>query len=194
MNQPVKSYTNANQFRFVCPIFSAEVGIRECFILRDAWMKGTKVAVRKGCQACMSASKCPVGHIVSSIQHGGPDAYYSPVPKVGSLRPEILDRIGPIVVTERCIERFPELDDKQKAAIRAVNGVLGVAAFKTKRAAAVLEHIDEDTCVQVYRSRDDRAGEEPVAPKPSKKDTALLDAAASGDISAAINNAIAEAA
>ena len=121
-NVPIKTYSPANMFKFVCPIFSAEVEIRQCLQLRDMVWKGRGPEVRKGCQACMSASKCPVVRIVQKMTEET-DIYYSPVPKVGHLHVEILNHIAPITVTDSIMQsaRFDTMTDQQRKQIAVAN-------------------------------------------------------------------------
>jgi hypothetical protein len=53
-----------NQFSFTCPVFNVETKLSVCIKLRDLVWRGSRPDVRKGCQACMSAGKCPAATIL----------------------------------------------------------------------------------------------------------------------------------
>jgi hypothetical protein len=189
----MQTYRADNEFRFQCPIFGAEVQIKQCLQLRDACAKGKHPVVRQGCQACLKASKCPIPAIINSVNHNGPDTYFSKEPKVGTLRPDIFDRIGPIVVPQYVMNEYGAMSDQQKAMILAVNGLEGVKAFKVKRDKSELEQFDPD---DDPRARIFGASERPaklkVVKSDDKREDALLEAATTGDMSAAINIATQE--
>src|SRR3954468_1108106 len=98
--QQVKTYAENNQFRFNCPIFKVEVQIKQCLSLRDMVWRGEKVGVRRGCQACLRSSKCPMVPLVHdfSFMREPEDIYHSTEPRVGHLSSALLGRIAKIVV------------------------------------------------------------------------------------------------
>ena len=56
-----------NKARINCPIFDTQVNVASYVALRDKVWRGEHVEVRRGCQACMHCSKCPVSVLVSKI-------------------------------------------------------------------------------------------------------------------------------
>lgn len=174
----VKTYSADNRMSITCPVFGAETELRACFHLDYKVMRGQAPAVRKGCQAAMRCSKCPIWHIKAEIARDGSDPYYSPEPRHGALSPSILGRIAPIVVLESVIESIGA-SDGEKAKLRECNE----AARKGVRPAPV------PTRQRIARS--------PVQAAPTLEPTAreaLVDAAVTGNIAAAITSAVKESA
>lgn len=101
---PRPTLMSHNEFRFECPIFKATVKIADCFRLRDMVWRGDKPDVRKGCQSCMRASKCPINNIVMDMCKHDREPYFSAVPVVGKLEQRDLDRIAPIKFLESWID------------------------------------------------------------------------------------------
>jgi hypothetical protein len=104
----LRTYAENNQFRFKCPIFGVEVKIRECLSLRDMVWKGEKVGVRRGCQACIHTSKCPMVPLVYDFAYRreGEDVYHSTEPRVGHLQPSLLARIAQIIVPNYWLDKL----------------------------------------------------------------------------------------
>jgi hypothetical protein len=96
----LKTLSPSNQFQFPCPIFGSVTKIASCFQLDELVMRGQRPAVRKGCQACMKSSKCPIWHIKQHQLQTNADDYYSAEPKVGQLSSAILERIAPIRIQD----------------------------------------------------------------------------------------------
>lgn len=176
-----KTLAPENQFRFVCPIFQAETKIATCFKVRDRVWRGEQFVERGGCQVCLSASKCPIVHVLNKMMRGEDDPYHSAEPKVGSLEPEILERISPILVLPFQMAGR-ELNDRERQLIEAAN--------ENARAGAKL--------------RSARKGSEEPMPAPKKRaktiaapstdatvktESKVADAAVTGDFAAAINAA-----
>lgn len=149
-NPVIKTYSPENAFQFQCPIFSATVEIRQCLLLRDLMYKGRQIDKRIGCQACMSASKCPIIPMVRQMDERG-DVYYSKEPKVGHLQPELLAHIAPIVVTNTTLNspRFVNLSEEQRNAILASNGQAAPVKSAVRSKAAPLERVEAPTPVSV---------------------------------------------
>ncbi len=129
-----KTLSPNNKFTFTCPIFGAEVAIAGCFQLRDLVWKGDRPGVRRGCQAAMSASKCPIHHILTDMMRRGTDPYHSDVPKHGSLEQAHLDHIAPILVREATIMEY-DVVDRARELLREGNekahqGIVIVSAHK----------------------------------------------------------------
>lgn len=163
-----KTLDPANQFSIICPIFKAQTKIAACFALRDLWARGEGPPTRRGCQIALDAGKCPIDHILQSMRIKGDDPYHSKEAKVGVLRAEILERIAPVLVLEKAIERA-NLPPKEAECLLKANentrkGV-GRAAKKSRRADLTMAEIDA------------KAGE-------------TTKAAETGDMAAAVNAAI----
>lgn len=186
----IHTYGAANRFRFNCPIFGAEVEMRQCLQLRDEWAKGKRIEQRRGCQACLSASKCPIVHIIARIQADPAkhDVYHSDEPKVGKLRPEILERIARIVVCQHTLNAYQPIPDGQMARIDAVNGLKGVEAMAKNVGVpkAELEAVIEAKSAVYDYEPPPTPKRQAQKPKP-KAEGESHDAAASGDLSAVVN-------
>lgn len=172
------TFAEENAFSFVCPIFNVETKIADCIKLRDAVWRGRQLSVRRGCQACMASSKCPAAAIVQRIaMTRGPhaDDYGSPTPVTGKLRADILERILPVVV------RQPHLD---QLAVPAVEVQLIESANERIQA-----QLGRAPAASTGRVTTGKSRSRPEAAKQAKPETsqALNSAAASGDLSAAIN-------
>lgn len=157
-NPVIKTYSPENAFSFTCPVFQATVEIRQCLLLRDLVYKGRRIEKRIGCQACMSASKCPIISLVQTMDEAG-DVYYSKEPRVGHLQPELLAHIAPIVVTDVTLNspRFADMSEEQRAAIRASNGrVVPVKAYSSK--APKLESVQAPEAVSVAATPEPEEG------------------------------------
>ncbi|AMB48232.1 hypothetical protein [Methylobacterium sp. AMS5] len=172
----IKSYSPKNEAKIVCPIFNAETKIADCFTLEQQLARGQVQEERRGCQACMRSSKCPVYWINREIQRTGEDHYHAGEPKVLSLKPGILDAIAPIVVQERHINELGvsgvELD-----AIVAANDTTSSGAKRAKKAPAV----------SLGRVKAEERSVPRAAPAAESDD--VTQAALSGDMSAAITKA-----
>jgi len=187
MPEHYKTLALDNQFRFVCPIFGAEVAMRECMSLRDLQYKGQGPEIRKGCQACISAQKCPIVHVLREIGPGV-DPYYSPTPKVGKLSDHIMRSIAPIVVPESTMKsaRFADMPQRQAELIQACDGLKGFKNFKGTQGATLedvgirtpSEHASEGNRIHRSVTKTPAPAEEPQ------------DAAVTGDLSAALNRAM----
>lgn len=190
---PVKTYRSDNQFRFNCPIFGSEVEIRQCFTLREQWARGKQMETRRGCQACLSASKCPIVPIMKALQQNPEqnDHYYSAEPKVGKLRPEILERIARIMVPQSTLNTFQPIPEGQARCIDAVDGLKGVAAMARNSGvdAAELEAVMvRQDSVYDYTPEPSK----PRAPKSEPKSAPPAKVAAPNDMSAVVNSMMKE--
>ncbi|MCP1540029.1 hypothetical protein [Methylorubrum extorquens] len=174
----IKTYSPKNEALIVCPIFGAETKIADCFALEQQLARGKIQDERRGCQACIRGSKCPIYWINRDIQRTGNDHYHASEPKVVALRPEILDQIGPIIVREQTMNELG-VGGAEAQAIAAMNDAAGTgSARKSARKAASV------TLAPVKPAS---------APKPAEDDE-LTKAAISGDLSAAVTKAAAKAA
>lgn len=170
-----KTLSPENQFKFTCPIFRVETKISACFSLRDHFWRGERPPVRVGCQCAMDAGKCPIPVVLNRMIREGTDPYHSVEPRVGKLDYDVLDRISRVLVTDATMKRYPLSAGETGLLLRANedarNGVLS-APKKSRREERVVETLPD------------------VAPaeKTTKSDASeLMKAAASGDMTAAIN-------
>lgn len=175
-----------NQFEFVCPIFNVQTKMRHCTKLRDIVFGGGRPEVRKGCQACITASKCPAAEIVRRISYGKgqvPDDYGSRTPVVGKLRKNVLEKIHRVIVMERTLNdhRVPDAERQLIAgASERIGKMLGAAPLPG----------DDGPAPRTF-------AQEAAAPKKPRKarsqadnsNDALTKAAATGDLAAAVNAA-----
>lgn len=97
-----------NKARINCPVFNTQVNVASCVSLRDKVWRGEHVEVRRGCQACMHCSKCPVAELVSKICFGSdyPDNLGSTEPKLLALSEDILRRIENVVVLDKTMDHL----------------------------------------------------------------------------------------
>lgn len=165
MYDPKRTLDPQNQLHIVCPIFNAETPIAACFTLRELVWCGKPPQVRKGCQVCMRANKCPINNIIwDMVRHPDTDPYWSDQKKVAHFKQHHLDQIARVTVPESLIVSH-ELSDKEVLMIRRANNAAKTGA--------------------ISRGRPERdAPIEPVV------DEATLTAAKTGDMSAAINAAL----
>jgi len=169
------SISYQNKFSFTCPIFAASTKLAACVMLRDKIWRGENVPVRKGCQACMHASKCPATAIVNQILRNWkepPDAYGSLEPVEGKLRADILEQILPVVVPDRELVDVPP---GERALILSANDRIAKQLGVAPSAKA--------------SSRPAQRMKPPAPLKPAKTNDTILNAAATGDMAAAINGA-----
>jgi hypothetical protein len=163
MSKQIATYSPQNRFSFTCPIFNVATEIRLCLHLRDLLWAGKRQDARRGCQACLHDSKCPIVPMVSQITRTGQDpGYYAAEPRHGSLKPELLARTENVVVMDKTLLNFDVGDAERKAILRA-NEMAGKNAPHVERSA-------------------------PRKSKPiAKAIETVIDAAKSGDLGAAIS-------
>jgi len=180
----LKTLSPENRFAFTCPVFGADVEIRTCLHLQEMQYRGKAPEVRKGCQACITASKCPIIHIVKDLNEHN-DPYYSAEPKVGRLSNKVLNAIAPIMVPDFVLrqDRYADIPEKQKQMIRDCNGLSG---------AKQLKGIDLETLAAPAPTPSSKA-HKPRGVAPTTE-SYLDTAAATGDLAAAINIAVTEGA
>lgn len=176
----IEALKNENAFRFNCPVFATEVEVSDCFRLLEQHMKGFRVAGRNGCQACMSASKCPTREMFDEAAED-PSRYFSATPKLGRISESVLEAIEPILVTEKTLENF-SVDSEDRATIAALNESSKPGRGKAKRS-KIIEPLDP-------ASKTKRTTLPPVKPRPVV-DEGVATAAQTGDLSAAITAAVA---
>jgi hypothetical protein len=115
-----KSFTDANEFAFKCPIFKVDVKFRDCAKLQQLHMRHDKPNVRKGCQACLTASKCPISHMIKELHHEGDGRYFSAEPSVGPISDAVIARTARILVMPFHTQQY-NLTDREKELIEDAN-------------------------------------------------------------------------
>lgn len=171
-----------NQFTFTCPVFNAETRISACIKLREKVWRGERVEVRMGCQACMSAGKCPTAHIVQRMAMSNApleDSYAAREPRSGKLLANVLERILPVVVTESNLVRFGVSDVERDLIAGANDRIL------KQLGSAPSERSTRTT----MRGSGGRGLSRPkiITPEVQPITSAVNTAAATGDLSAAIS-------
>jgi hypothetical protein len=166
-----KTLSPENQFLFTCPVFKVNTKIASCLELRELVWRGEKPAVRFGCQVAMHADKCPVPRIVRKMIRMQDDPYHSTEAKVGSIQQVILDEIAPVLVMDRHIDESAATDLEK------------IALHKCNKAARAGEHMTTKSREYKKPTAPKKAA---VAPAPKVSD-ATITAAATGDLSAALN-------
>lgn len=164
MNHYVKRKTLSptNQFRFKCPIFNVETKIASCFKIQELVWRGKRPDQRKGCQACLKSSKCPIVPILTRMRRTGEDDYYSDQPVTGRISKAVLDTIQPILVID---SHMKPLEGQELKLVLEAN---------------------ENACPVSERAAEPSKRKPRKAKKPSK-DAALMKAAATGDLAEVVN-------
>lgn len=172
-----------NKAEFHCPIFAADTRVAACTRLRELVWAGRRPAVRRGCQACMSAGKCPAAVIVSRLAFGSePDqTYYGrEEPGVIKLHADVLERVLPVVVMDSTLQSFG-VPQAERDLIASSNARIAAQLDKAPTSARSQKRAKIDTttsAVRVSRSS---------APVEKSPESDLAAAARSGDLAAAIN-------
>lgn len=160
----------ANQFAFTCPIFNVDVKMRQCVKLVEVTKVNQKLEVRKGCQACIRSSKCPVDTISRMISFKNasvqPGDYGATEPRKGSLSADILKRIAPIMVLDRTMNEFDVPD--------AERDLINTASPRIHKMAGTAP------------ADDTPAGKTKRTPRASASSTRINEAAATGNLAAAL--------
>ncbi len=162
----LKTLSPENQAIITCPIFRSDTKIAACFQLRELVWRGDRPAVRLGCQVAMDADKCPIPRMIKEMMHKpGDDPYHAPEPRKVAIRQSVLDSSSPVLISEKAIEACGA-SANEKAAMRRCNNDARNGSRMTSRTYA--------------------------PPKPPSKtkvevDDKITTAAATGDMSAAIN-------
>jgi len=183
-----KTFSPQNMWSFACPIFGAEVKIKDCLNLRDQWMRGQGPEVRKGCQGCMSSSKCPIIHVIKEVDNKkDSDPYFSAEPRLGRLSDYVMKAIAPIITAESTLNHpaYITMLPRHRELIVEVNGLEGFKHMKGLAKGTTLEDIG-------VKERKDAPQAYKKAAPPSK--TIDTTAAEIGDYAAAINAAMKDAA
>lgn len=99
-----------NVFVFTCPIFDVDTKISKCMKLRHKVWRGERIETMRGCQACMTSSKCPAALIVSKLGMAKDfkqlERYAADAPEKGRLHADILEGVLPVLVQAEAYRRF----------------------------------------------------------------------------------------
>ena len=177
-----KTFAPDNQYRIVCPLFGVEVKIADCNSLHNQWMRGQGPTVRKGCQAAMSCSKCPMIHVIREVDFKSEsDPYHSTEPKVGRLSDFVMKAIAPIIVPQSTLNHkaYAEMLPRHRELLTEVSGLEGFKKLKGKGDLTL-----EDLSTSKRTST--RAKPPAVIEAPSATQTSAV----TGDLTAALNAAI----
>lgn len=177
----------ANQLTFTCPIFNVETKFAHCTELRHRIYRGEAGTIRKGCQACAASGKCPVVREVNTSIYQGMNLveHYVSVdePKKGKLRAQVLEAILPVVVQEQHLAKFdvsPGERDLIMTANERIRQQLGSAPRKDMK-----PYVDRSSRRQTPAERPKFVS----SSKPAPASEPINQAAATGDLAAAINQA-----
>lgn len=163
-----------NQFTFTCPIFDTETRMSLCVRLRNMVWRGENPEVRRGCQACMSAGKCPAAEVVRRIAFNSSNAsddYASEEPRKGKLAADILEHIHKTIVPEAVLQRFG-VSSAERMKIETASDRIGALIPGAPRLSGRRS------------ARPTASPAQKVTPKADK----IKSAAATGDLSAALNH------
>lgn len=142
-----KTLSPENQMMINCPVFSVDVKISGCFMLRDMVWRGEKHTARHGCQVALHAGKCPINHLIKHMLAHDSDPLHSTEPKVGHLPGEILARIAPVLIMKKAIANGDcTPGERQRLVICNERAGAGVKVeVKQKRASKKTEPITDET-------------------------------------------------
>lgn len=171
---------------FVCPMFGVETKVAACGKLQELVWMGKRPEVRRGCQACMDSSKCPMVALtqLNSVQYKTGTMIDI---RNGKLPREVLERIRPIVVQDQHLMRR-STSAAEREAISGANDRID-QMLKTAPGASLFTRPKADTSRKA-EPRVTRKAESAPAPTP-EVESVVNRAAATGDMSAAINQATA---
>ncbi len=168
-----------NKASFVCPIFNVSTTMRACTRLRDMVYMGKKPPVRAGCQACIASSKCPAAEFIRKVAFGqdlGGTDMASDTEETVKIPAEILTAIHPVVVTETMMNRY-NLTLVERELIESAN-----PRIEAQLGHAPKQKLSSPRPVGRSTTRTVTKAEQPAV------SSAVAEAAASGDMSAAINS------
>jgi hypothetical protein len=171
-----------NKLSFTCPIFSVQAEMRSCVELRTQVWQGIRPGVRKGCQACMIAGKCPAAEVVRRMAHSAKndaDEYASSEPTVGKLSVSILERILNVIVTPTIMEQFSVPPTERHLIETARDRITAQLATAPAHGVKRKTSYDHDEPVKTPRKAKIKT--------PDMAAIAAQNAAMTGDLSAALN-------
>ncbi len=176
----IKTYRLDNRFTITCPVFGSTTEIRMCLHLHTLLWSGKKQEVRRGCQACLHDSKCPMIPLIRDVLHKNADPYWSAEPKHGTLLAKHLDDIRNVIVMDRTMDQFG-VPEHERAAIRAVNCYGAKLKGKALLGDKIVEIEALDRPEPTAAPRRKPAEKKPEAP------ASVVTAAIAGDMTAAIS-------
>lgn len=183
--------SETNKFAFVCPIFNAEVQIRSCLAVRAKVYKGETLETRRGCQACISSSKCPAAEIQRRISFNistATDHCASETPVVGKMPADILERIAPVLVQGEHLRRFA-VSTSEQTMIESSRERIETQIASAPRSQTAPKRVQVSSSSEGTSVKRGGAVKRSSAPKPASQQPAVNVAAKTGDMAAALNAA-----
>lgn len=166
-----------------CPIFVDDLrdvapsNLTTCDERYSAWMVGKTSQVPTGCSAAMLASKCPIFFMRRMVLTANRDMHDPEVYDVA------IERIKPVIVTDAVTKAYGCTVDELKVLAKCNEDAYRPDASKT-----TITSVERSETAR--RPRKTSRGVVDAKPAPAQQDTALTDAAETGDMSAAINAAL----
>lgn len=183
MKRDMITFSPRNQFIFTCPVFDTDVKMALCIRLRDKVYAGQRLDVRRGCQACVASSKCPVSEMLRcfSFSHGRlyDDGHGSVEPKKGKLQIHLLERTVNVVVQDVHLRQY-DVPPNERALIASSRPRF----LEQMKTAPGTRTVSPDEFSDAPKSR---KGETAKLAKRTKSRVNINHAAATGDMAAAIN-------
>ena len=179
-----KTFAPDNQYQIICPLFGATVKVADCNKLHNQWMRGQGPEVRKGCQAAMSCSKCPMIHVIREVDfRSDSDPYHSAEPRVGRLSDFVMKAIAPIIVPQSTLNHraYADMLPRHRELLVECSGLDGFKKLKGK-GDLKLEDLKGPSRTST------RAKSPAVVEAPSATQTSAV----TGDLTAALNAAMKE--
>lgn len=179
----VLALSTTNKLSFVCPIFDVPTQMRACVRLKEMFMRGERPPMRRGCQACMHSGKCPASEIVRRFSFGratAEDDLSSETETTGKLPASVLERIAPVAVLSHTLTTY-RVPEAEQALIETARERIEMQLRTAPRSEGKGRPIRASNHDAPRRSK---ISSPPASPKVS---STVTSAAASGDLSAAIN-------
>lgn len=180
--QQFLSLSRTNQFSFTCPVFNVETKMAACTKLRDIVWAGGKPPVRRGCQAAMRCSMCPAAAMVSLYNYNGNfqnDHHGSLQPKQGKLMTVLLERCAKVIPIESVVNSHG-LSDAEKALLYSTR-----ERFEQQLKTSPGQPSNPTSSFESTTTRKRSAPK----PAPTAVNQNIAEAAATGNLAAAINAA-----
>lgn len=181
----VLALSPTNKMTIQCPIFDASTPVRACVKLQSMVYMGKRPDVRLGCQACISASKCPVDHMVRAFAFNRATEEHdlsSVDPVTGKLPASILERVLPVAVMDHTLTQY-RVSEAERLMIKSANERIQQQLVNAPRA--------KGSSTRIRRSAEEPVRKRKIANPPAVEPavaSTVKTAAESGDLSAAINN------
>lgn len=175
------SLSEENQFCFTCPVFNARTKMAACTTLRELVWRGERVEKRRGCQVAMKSGMCPAAAMVSLYSYNknwDNDFHSSDVEKDGKLHAQVLEKIVNKLPMEKLYHRY-EVAEAEIKLLETAND----------RIEQQLKTAPGERLSRAEGASHTKAGKRRKAAAAPKQTvpTEIQSAAASGDMSAAIN-------